>query len=62
MMIIFDCFETLVLKQIGLILVLTPEQARSKENKKMKMINRTNKESRMYIEEGDPTVKKTCLA
>ena len=51
-----------MVKQIGLILVWIPEQARSKKYKNMNMINRTNKESRMHIEEGDPTATKSCLA
>ena len=51
-----------LIKQIGLILVWTPEQARSKEYKNMNMIIRKNKESRIHIEEGDPTAEKTCCA
>jgi hypothetical protein len=39
-----------------------PEQINIHHHNNMDMINRTNKESRRYIEEGDPTAKKTCLA
>jgi hypothetical protein len=51
-------FWNLVVKQITLILVWTPEQAKNKECKSMNMIIRTNKESRMCKPEEDPTAEK----